>query len=623
MNKTISFWLTSLFLYTTIFSCQREQYYDELQNRSEFKDYEFTILGKKNEIPFTIERMQSAYDAILKNKTASQFPEDKTGKNLKQDFDKSNSKGYQITTTHYYIKFNPQDSIQYERIVSDTILSVSDIPFEYEVETEGAKYQDPELIGTDFTYYYSVVPVDYNLPKGIPFEKIANLHFTPEDEIPDDAPEHELQKVDFFHDLNTEVLKQTDNLGKEKEELLYIFTNSSGEEEKLTWQEANKRGLNLNELIINFNEDDYEAEGLTGFFRRRKWHPSGTITVYEDAINKNVGVMGARVRVRKWGFLVIRKAHTDRNGYFITSRTRTKRVKYALYFKNRRHRNIRRFTVKAGTWFWNARDRGNSTHKRRPWRRHYTYGRRQLYAFVQNAAFDYYTKIAPSYGLTMPKDRMKISAKYKPCASSQHRPAVLTLLPISRIQVTRKDKNCRYRGSDGIYATTVHELAHAGHQRMDPGIFSVFHSGSCHRAILKESWAEGVETIVTNDRYDEITNNNYKSSNPSDDDGRWNSWRQRRKSYEMNEYTPIVEDLIDDFNQFANTNDTSPRTPFDEVSGYTLQQIQSALNRCRDISCWENKLNANRPAGVSAAQLQRLFEYVHYIRRWILKTPFN
>ena len=122
---------------------------------------------------------------------------------------------------------------------------------------------------------------------------------------------------------------------------------------------------------------------------------------------------------------------------------------------------------------------------------------------------------------------------------------------------------------------------------MDSGMFSIFHSGSCNRAVLIESWAEGVETIVTNDRYDEITNNNYQSSNPRDEDGRWNSFKQGLRSFQMNEYTPIVEDLTDDLNQFADTNDTSGRTPFDEVSGYALRQIQTALNNCRDISCWK------------------------------------
>jgi len=619
MNHKNNFRLILLALVViTIQSCQDEPLDFDQPQQTEIEDNEFTVLGTKKDIPFKVENMQKAYEAILNNPTASQHPKDVRYQAKNSNSSRFTSGNYQINTTHYYVKFSPQDSIQYERIANDSILAVSDIPFEYDIETDGDKYQDPDYSGTDFTYYYSVVPVDYQLPSDVPYENIANLHFTKEDLIPDDASEIELQEVDFFHDLNTEALKQTNNLEEEKEELLYLFTNAQGQEEKLTWQEAQNRGLNINELIINFNEDDYEEQAK--FFRRRKWTPSGTITVQEDAINQSVGVMGARVRVRKWGFLVIRKAHTNRDGYFQTSRTRTKRVKYALYFKNRRSGNIRRFTVKASSWFWNARDRGHRTHKRRAWRRHYTYGRRQFYGYVQNAAFDYYTRIAPQYGLSMPKDRMNINATYTRCASSQHRPAVLTLLPISRLRVTRRNSNCQYRGSDGIYATTVHELTHAGHQRMDAGMFSIFHSGSCNRAVLTESWAEGVETIVTNDRYNALTNNNYQSSNPDDNGGRWNFWRQELFAYQMNEYTPIVEDLIDDFNQFPNGDGS--RVPLDNVDGYTLNQIQSAIDNCRDISCWQNKLNNNRPSGVTTAELNKLFQYVHYVRNG-LSSPCN
>lgn len=545
--------------------------------------------------------MQKAYEAILNNPTASQFPRDIQYRKNNSTSARFTNGSYQITTTHHYIKFNPQDSLQYERIANDTILAVSDIPFEYDIDTEGAKYQDPDLAGTDFTYYYAVVPVDYQLPNDVPYENIANLHFTKEDLIPDDAPELELQKVDFFHDLNTEALKQTDNLEEEKEDLLYLFTNAQGQEEQMTWQDAQNRGLDLNELVINFNEDDYEEQAK--FFRRRKWTPSGTITVQEDAINQSIGVNKVRVRVRKWGWLVIRKARTNINGYFQTSRTRTKRVKYAAYFNHRPD-----FTVKAGTWFWNARDRGHRTHKRRAWRRHYTYGRRQLYSFVHNAAYDYYKRIIQTYGLRHPGHNLKLSAKYNSCNSSTHRPAIA--LFHSRIRITRRNGNCVYRGSDGIYATTVHELTHAGHRNMDVGMFSIFESGSCNREVLTESWAEGVESIVTNDRYDVLTNNNYQSSNPADQLGRWNSFRQRQSALDMNEYTPIVEDLIDDFNQFPNSNGTGGRIPFDEVDGYTLNQIQSAIDNCRDINCWQNKLNNNRPTGVTSAELNNLFEYV-------------
>ena len=322
--------------------------------------------------------------------------------------------------------------------------------------------------------------------------------------------------------------------------------------------------------------------------------------------------MGARIRVRKWGWLVIRRATTNRNGYFQTSRTRTKRVKYACYFKHRPE-----FIVKAGTWFWNARDRGHARHKRRAWRRHYTYGRRQLYAFVQNAAFDYYTRVVQTYNIKKPKYHMKISAKYNQCGSSQHRPAVLTLLPVSRIKITRKNSRCDYRGSDGIYATTIHELTHAGHQKLDNGMFSVFHSGSCNRAILIESWAEGVETIVTNDRYLSLDANYL---NPSNDNIGWNFRRQRDRAFEMNEYTPIVVDLIDNYDQSVEYAFLNPDPPVDRVQGYTLNQIQTALNNCRDINCWEIYLNKyyNNP---TESNLDELFGYVREVRNNNLNTP--
>lgn len=560
---------------------------------------EFTVLGKQNKIAFTVENMQRAYESLKQNKTAKQW-------SSKSEFQKStntsfSASDYQVTTTHKYYKFTPQDSLQYERLVNDSILAVSDIPFEYNIQTDGDKYQAPDMVGTDFTHYYSVVPVDYQIPTDIPHEEIADMHFTAEDEIPDDAPEYELQKVDFFHDLNTEALKISDNLEQEKEELLYLYTNAQGVEEKLNWQEAQNRGLSLNQLVINFNEDDYDVEAK--FFRRRKWNPCGRVTMTEDAINNKVlGVAGAQIKVRKWGFLVFKTARTNNNGEFQTSSTRTKRVKYAVYFNGGN-----RFTVKAGTWFWNARHRGTRTYKRACWYQHFTGGRSHFYSFVQNAAHDYYSRVIFAYNLWWPHTRIFISAKYDDCNSSQTRPHWLPFT--SHLRVTRKNGNCQYRGSDGIYATTVHELTHSAHRRHDGGLFSIFSIGSCNRAILIESYAEGVETIVTNDRYNNLFNP-YNS--------RWNFNRQLEQINTMNEYTPIVADLIDNFNQQAIYGDNRP---IDNVDGYTLNQIQNAIDNCRDVDCWENNLNNIRPNGVTTSELNQLFDYVRYVRYNVLKHP--
>ena len=114
-----------------------------------------------------------------------------------------------------------------------------------------------------------------------------------------------------------------------------------------------------------------------------------------------------------------------------------------------------------------------------------------------------------------------------------------------------------------------------------PSIFSVL-ARSCRRNILMESWAEGVETVVTNNRYKNLNPSYFNNSN---DNIGWNYLRQRDRILEMNEYTPIVADLIDDYNQFFKYSYLNPKPPLDRVRNYNLQQIQKALDNCRTIDC--------------------------------------
>ncbi|WP_395052053.1 hypothetical protein [Flavobacterium sp.] len=194
-------------------------------------------LGEKKIIPFTVENMRKAQENLLNNPTASIFPS-------ASQYYRNNASGYQIETTHYYVKFSPQDSLQYERIVNDTILAVSDEPFEYTIESEGDKYQDPDYEGTDLTYYYSVVSKNYQLPDNVDYEIIANLHFTPEDEIGDNPTDIQKEEIDYYHDLNLQTLKLTDNLDTEdKEELFYLFSMPDGTQQQMTYEEAMNQNI--------------------------------------------------------------------------------------------------------------------------------------------------------------------------------------------------------------------------------------------------------------------------------------------------------------------------------------------------------------------------------------------
>ncbi len=592
------------FALATITSCTLDEEELVAQDTESAVDQGFTYtkLGKKKQIPCSVENMQRAYDAIRNNPTASQHPGDSY---LEDSGTTTHSSGgaYQVNTTHYYVKFAPVDSLQYVTIARDSILAISDVPFEYELEVEGDIYQHPDYEGQDFTYYYSVVDINYDLPNNVPHTIVSNLHFTAEDEIPENASETDLQLVDFYHDLNMEALFESGNLEEEEqEELLYFFHQPDGSIDQLTWDQAVAQNLPLSELIINFNDEDYLEVDF--FKRRRKWNPHGVIHEFEDAINRDIGLFFARVNVRKWGWLVIRNARTDGNGYFVTGHTRTKRVKYTVLFEW-----WPVFTVCQRFYWVQAKYRSSETHTRRGFFRRLWTGNHQFWSHVHNAAMDYYVRAVPLHGLHSPGYFMTIVANAsRPGPGSRHFPPWIPHHPDIRVS---KWDDWEYRGSDGVYGTTVHELTHRGHRNLDPGMFNVFSSGSCDRTLIKESWAEGVETFLVNERFDFLSGGTYGSSRIRDNGASYNFFRQLQSPQAMNEYTPLVDDLIDNFNQ--NTIPISPAPPVEQVSGYTLRQIQQALNHTRHFSQWETNLR-NYFVNPTEHNLPQIFGYVGIAR---------
>ena len=142
--------------------------------------------------------MQKAYNNLKNNASLKKT----------KTFNKSNEE-LKIETSHYYYRFLPKDIPQYDKLVNDTILQVSDVPFEYEVETSGDYYQDPSLKGSKFTYYYSVFPIDYNFPKEIEAEKIANLYFPPEQDT-EELKKGEIKVNQFLNKTSKKILAYFD-----------------------------------------------------------------------------------------------------------------------------------------------------------------------------------------------------------------------------------------------------------------------------------------------------------------------------------------------------------------------------------------------------------------------------
>ncbi|CAM3830100.1 hypothetical protein FLGE108171_15950 [Flavobacterium gelidilacus] len=288
------------------------------------------------------------------------------------------------------------------------------------------------------------------------------------------------------------------------------------------------------------------------------------------------------------GGLVIREAYTNQNGQFQTSSTRTKRVKYAVWFKN----NNRKFVVKAGTVFWDAKHRGHRTHKRECWNQHFTKGSHShFYSLIHNAARDYFTRAMFNFGMHSPRGSSFFSEKLKICGKWNSSNSNMFDLPlpvtgslVSEIRIGRKDNSGNHKSSIDIFGTVTHEMAHASHYRMDPLFF--INIPTCERKLIRESWATCVETVITNHRYNLLTSNpvyNFNNFNLSF----YNRNYQRHTIDgtggfdKIDEYSPLFIDLIDTINQ--NLLALPGNQPIDRTAGYTIQQLQQSLNTSRGL----------------------------------------
>ena len=108
----------------------------------------------------------------------------------------------------------------------------------------------------------------------------------------------------------------------------------------------------------------------------------------------------------------------------------------------------------------------------------------------------------------------------------------------------------------------MHELGHVSHALKSP-VNSILSLG-----IVNESFATAVEYYFTLPYYPNEVNHLIDQSRARTEAGSDDSWK----------YTPFFIDMIDNTNQRTRNNNNTDYAN-DNVSGYTLEQIQKALDR--------------------------------------------
>lgn len=194
----------------------------------------------------------------------------------------------------------------------------------------------------------------------------------------------------------------------------------------------------------------------------------------------------------------------------------------------------------------------------------------RLYAIVHTALRDYY--YGNRLGLKSPpkddfwKSRVKVAVydENNDDKNGSHCEACRPFGILPRLKIYSNDRQV-----NEIYATTIHELAHASHWELRR-----FEWDDTETKV-KESWARGVQWELTRLRYPDYPGG--PTIRP--------------------DYTQVVVDMIDGpaalnpaTGQIINQNNGSERLTEDNVQGYTIKQIEDALPRAGSWNGWRNEI---------------------------------
>jgi hypothetical protein len=420
--------------------------------------------------------------------------------------------GETITTSHLYVKFKPHNDDDLSLIKQDTTLILYPYPLDYEVLEGSTTYQDPSVPEGEPTFQYASVKVDYIFPS-VDYEILEELY------IPEEEAETRNLDEGFVDALVDEALRITNNLSKE-------------------------------EL------DNPQT-------RRSKWRPAGTMKVWDDNFGTYVPIKHLKVKARRW--FTTYTGITNSNGYYSCNGRFRRDANYSLQFERYD------FEIRDA---WLSTANINGPKKRGNWNLNMYNDKKEFWATIFRATSHYYYD--DIHGLRRPPQnsfwntQLKLRAFYESNdeVNGSHCAACRFLGLGSAIKIYNPSNPSR-----DIYGTTIHEIAHASHWKMDSWHYN---NGD---DIVVESWARGVQWDLTSIIYPTDIMSGYPSY--------------------FGDYTGVVKDMIDGI--------SSPYT-YDQVSGYTIRQIEDALNGERYWNNWKDNIK-NSYNNATENNLDQLFDF--------------
>jgi hypothetical protein len=459
-----------------------------------------------------------------------------------------------------YEELSPQTRALTEDLASDELIYTTHHYVRFKPQTD----EELGVLKSDSTLLLYPYPLDYEIIS------YGEYH---DPSVPEDQPTYYYASVPADKEL-------TDEVEWEILEDLYIPDEYDIDEEPVT---RTRSGTSLNEDFIESLVD--KALDITGNIEpqstmtraKSSWRPAGYITYFDDATNRTIGLEGVKVRARRW-FTTYTGFANASTGYYSCSGTFRRDANY--YFDlERSDFHVKGDGVKTdfdgpkktGNWNYAFRRSTNETEF--------------AGATVFRAAYHYYYKNIG--GLRRPpensfwKQQMNIKM-FDEGGRSNAYPARRWFdgNPVKLYSIRRSTMD--------LYAVTIHELAHTAHWRMIVKASGSNRNTDYNNADNKmcESWAMGVQHYLTRMVYP-----NYSVGNMGSDAN----------------YTRVVIDMIDtEANHTAIPNGGHSSVQGDNVTGYTMPQIETALIGCNTWEKWKNNIK-NKYTNATESNVDALF----------------
>ena len=536
-------------------------------------DSNVTVLGAKLKNPYAISNMRKAFERVETDSINGM----------------DDVPAISMPISHLYLKFIPKTQEELDILLADSNLVLYEYPLDYEIENLGDYYRDSTIPDDQPTPQYCAVEADYTLPTGVDFE-ILDFLFIPEEVYADEWNDDNLTPMDTLIDrMVGHALILTGNAPSD--------TSAENRTKKICFWNCFPKWRPKGRIRVW----DNSVTSIT----ERRWVQTGTESYrycYEESSGGGsppmrtvcvirtrptygwrefkvdvdgawVGVEGVEVRARRW--FTTHKGYTDAYGNYSCSGRFERSANYSIRWE-RYH-----FSIRADVW---GQAIYHGPKKTGDWNLDIASGASRLYATVFRAAHHYYykdilgLKRPPRNSFSTPQTKITVHNKNNTDASGDHRTGVLitsfTVLPQIRIWNNGQT-------NQQIYATTIHELAHASHYELT---WSFWHS--VLTAKVAESWARGVQWALTRMVYPDYRGGGFRPPN----------------------YTEIVIDMID-APSTTDHNTGSEKLAEDNVSGYTIKQIEDVLYKTGTWFYWHKHMFEDYPSNPTRDSLDVLFNY--------------